>query len=519
MVLKKFDYFSPLITLYFKGETRHSSSFSGIISIFFSCFVFIICLYVSFDFLFKRNPTSYYLKREIKDSGTININNDNFFHYLSFIDLEDEKEENYYNEKLFSVIGINNNSLDDFYLYNLISQYSYSHYIYELCEKLNISNNLFEKNLNKSLCITKYYDNNTNKIINYNEKDFPFPKLKNNLDNNTILYYGIIIKECENNTLYNNNSCYDIDTIRKITFSKDRKYTLNYYSNYFDIENFNNPIITQLSKITFTYNPYFIKKNEINLFQLFLKTTTGFFFDKSKEIQILNLENYINSYSYNFLHTFIEVNQIKISNKIEIYNRIYKKFQDIIGSIDGMMGLLIFFIEILNEFFYHDYRLINDFNEVIGEKVEKIKKKEENLRLSPSNNITSQILLNNFVAENLKLNKYSNQNNLHIKSSLFQTKNINNVTNNNKIFSDSCINYEKKIVNNFQIFSWLQYMKSIIVCFKNKKYKYYDRILELRKNILSEERLLKNYWSIKKINKGLFDIKIKSDNPSICTYK
>ena len=78
---------------------------------------------------------------------------------------------------------------------------------------------------------------------------------------------------------------------------------------------------------------------------------------------------------------------------------------------------------------------------------------------------------------------------------------------------------QKIIVKNYQIFSWLQYMKSVIFCFKKKKYKYYDKILLLRKNILSEERLLKNYWNIKKINKGLFDVKIKSDNPSICTYK
>ena len=517
MVLRKFDYFSPLITLYFKGEARHSSSFSGIISIIFTFFVFIVCIYVSYDFLFKKNPTSYYLKREIKDIGTININNDNFFHFLTFID--DENNEDYYNDKVFSVIGINNNSLKDFDLYNFISQYSYSHYIYELCEKLNISNSLYEKNFNKSLCISKYYDKNKNKIINSNEKDFPFPKLQNNINDNHILYYGILIKECENNTLYNNNSCYDINTIKKITFSKDRKYTFNYYSNFFDIENYNKPIITQLSKITFTYNPYFIKKNEINLFQLFLKTTTGIFMDKNKENKILNLEYYNYEYTYNFLNTFCEINQIKVSNKIEIYHRIYKKFQDIIGSIDGTIGLLIFIIEILNDFFYHDFRLINDFNKVIGEKVEKIKKKEENIRLSPSNNITSQILLNNFVVENFKLSKFSNKNVPNVKCSLFQTKNVNNLTNNNKIFSDSFINYEKIIVKNYQIFSWLQYMKSVIFCFKKKKYKYYDKILLLRKNILSEERLLKNYWNIKKINKGLFDVKIKSDNPSICTYK
>ena len=50
MIIRKFDYFSPVITLYYKGEKRHSSIFSGIISIIFSIFLITVGIYISIDF-------------------------------------------------------------------------------------------------------------------------------------------------------------------------------------------------------------------------------------------------------------------------------------------------------------------------------------------------------------------------------------------------------------------------------------------------------------------------------------
>ena len=516
MFIRKFDYFSPLITLYYQGEIRHCSRFSGILSIIFSSFVCMICLYISFDFLFKVNPNTYYSKKEVKDFGIVELTNNTFFHYLSFIDEDNNK--NYFDDRIYSVIGINNESFNGFYLNNFISKYSFSHWEYEPCNKLNISNHTLEKDFNISLCITKYYDKEKNKMINFKEENFPYPKLQNNLNNKHIFYYGIIIKECENYSSFNNNSCYDLEKIHEIAFSKDRKLTFNYFSYYFDIDNYKKPIISQINKIIFNYNPYFIIKNEINLIQTILHTSDGIFFDNNKELKVINVDNYVIQNSQNLLNIIGEIIEIKMTNKIEIYHRIYKKFQDIIGAIDGMMDLFILLLQIINEFFYHDFRLINDFNEVIKKKVEKIKTNQD-LYQTPSFNLNSQIYLNNFVNEK-KLQKFSNQNMPIVKNLFFQTKTINNITNtNNKLFNNSFNDYEKKIAKNFQTFSWIQYMKSVLICFKKKKYRYYNKILLLRKKILSEERLLKNYWNIKKMNKGLFDIQIKSNNLSLCTNK
>ena len=75
--------------------------------------------------------------------------------------------------------------------------------------------------------------------------------------------------------------------------------------------------------------------------------------------------------------------------------------------------------------------------------------------------------------------------------------------------------YETKIVSNFQEIRYYQFIVNHLICFKKKQGKYLEKILTLRKRILSEERLLKNYWKIKILDEGLLDIKIKSENQSL----
>ena len=96
-----------------------------------------------------------------------------------------------------------------------ITEYNFSHWKYERCENLNLkeinaSNYIFnEKYFNLSLCLSKYYDNETQTIISIEDENFPYPVLENNLNKEYITNYGIIFKECVNHSLYNNNSCYD----------------------------------------------------------------------------------------------------------------------------------------------------------------------------------------------------------------------------------------------------------------------------------------------------------------------
>ena len=472
MNIRKCDIISPLITLYYKGETRHSSIFSGCISIMVIILTSIICLYISFDFLFKKNPTSFYYLKKDKNIGTINLTYNYFFHYITV--LNKYSKEDLYDNKTFSIIGINNASIY-VTLDNKLSEYNFSHWKYERCKNYNLNTPKEEKYFNISLCLSKYFDNETQTFINIDDKNFPYPILENNLDKEYITSYGIIIKGCENYSLYNNNTCYDERIIEQKIYNIDMKYIFNYYSNFIDVNNYSEPIESQLNNITFYYEPNYINKNDINLHRTFIKTSDGFFFDNNKILETYNFDSLINDNILNNFNKIAELINIKMLNKAEVYHREYKKFQDIIGNVDGMIELTLMIIKILNNFFYHDYRLINDFNEFIRIKVNKIKSYRGDINNSlTSKNFNSKIMVNNY-ASNTKITK----NYLDVKrinTSIRKTNSKIKKTNIDDDFTSkiqsskihNLKNISKRITNNFQNLSWFTYMMSNFSCMKKK---------------------------------------------------
>ena len=531
MIIRKCDLVSPLITLYYKGETKHSSIFSGLISIILSICVFILCLFISFDFLFKKNPTSFYFITKVNDIGTIKLTSNYFFHYLTFLD--DESKEDIYDERLFSVIGMNNASIILSFI-DGITEYNFSHWKYERCENLNLkkinaSNYIFnEKYFNFSLCLSKYYDNETQTIISIEDENFPYPVLENNLNKEYITNYGIIFKECVNYSLYNNNSCYDQNKISRDLSNIQMKYILNYYANFIDVENYKKPIEPQLTNKSFYYDSLYISNYYIDLHQTFVRTSDGILFNNYKMIKTYNIDDVNKESLVNYFFHFAEMIEIKMLNKAEVYHREYKKIQDIAGSVDGMIELIIFILEVLNNFFYHDYRLVHDFNEVIGEKIKKQKnnKCKFDFNSSTTRIINSKILINNFINNKKISNKFLDVHpknfpsmkrvgSLKRKRTAIEEETFNK---NHSILINIINNCDNKNTSSFQNITWFKYMLNNLCCFKNK-FTYPNDILTIRKQILSEERLLKNYWKIKKIKEGLISIKVNNENSCVSLLK
>ena len=61
MFIKKMDWLSPPITLYFKGETQHISIFSGILSICAYILVFTAIIYYFLGYIQRQSPKAYFL--------------------------------------------------------------------------------------------------------------------------------------------------------------------------------------------------------------------------------------------------------------------------------------------------------------------------------------------------------------------------------------------------------------------------------------------------------------------------
>ena len=82
MFLKKFDMLSPPITLYYKGDNKHSSIFSALLSIVAYTIVFIFGVYYALEFINRENPTAYFFNRYIEDAGEFPVNASSMFYFV-----------------------------------------------------------------------------------------------------------------------------------------------------------------------------------------------------------------------------------------------------------------------------------------------------------------------------------------------------------------------------------------------------------------------------------------------------
>lgn len=67
--LKFIDFISPPITLYYKGESKHTSNISILLSFLSITTLLVLSVIYSLDFILHKNPTSYYHIRYIEDTG------------------------------------------------------------------------------------------------------------------------------------------------------------------------------------------------------------------------------------------------------------------------------------------------------------------------------------------------------------------------------------------------------------------------------------------------------------------
>ena len=558
MFLKNIDIISPNLTLFFKGYLSHSNIFSGIISLLIYLMSIFSIIYFSFDMIFRLNPTAYFYNKTILDSGNYLLSSESIFHYVSIYNLN-------FDEKRFKVFGLKN-KLINLYIKHPNS-FLYDHYIYEPCSELNENwekNNMKSMNLSyikrhNGLCITKFYNATNKKIIYYNDSEFKYPNLKYGSNNEKNIWYGIFVQACQNDSIINNNNCYSKEDIKNFVNLKFPSSYITFINSEIQIENYNNPI---------NYSPYTIsttiKNNEffahhINLQPLKIKTKNGLIFD-----------NIVEERSYRFesleLQTFSTSEPIFASfyfwlqSNLYVYERNYKKIQNIMSEIGGLINACLVLGKIIN-FLINKYIILLDFEELLFPIHKKINEKNSNF-----NNVIQkhkEINLNNKIISKLNLNKdlinNSNQNFLTTKSNQitnFNSPIVDNYTpkdkkndlekseNQNNISYEENSNMEKKncimkkdtrfhirnslqkkkllFLNNKQRIIFFDYLKyffcnlkknkledSIKLSILNIKYKYIYNIENLYKKLISEESFvvltyefesIKNY--LNKLNSG-----------------
>ena len=637
MILKNFDFISPPITLFYHGMESHSSIYTGIISLIVLIICIISAIILSLDIFLKRNPSIFYWKKSIEDVEKTYLNEDNFLHFITLLD---ENLNNIYDERAFTIIGINNFTTNMIInttttkeskknrtntLYN-----NFSYYIYDICDEKKdggeIITEIDKKNsFLRSLCIKAYYNKTSNTTIYKGDKNFEYPFLQHGYSRGNNINYGILIRKCVNGSTLNNVTCYDS------TILDDLKNELYYYSITFiddslNPDNYSFPFSNSLNNVTYKYEEEEFTINYLFFHNIELETTTGFLFDFVNNKQTiaydystyttLSIEENENKSSENddekeeededknkkededmnknddgdhhenekedeekkrkfnededddeeddddddddydeedeedrlrlrrnlventttitntteLTGTFQYINMFALNmrNYNEVYQRQYKKIQDVIGTIDGFLAIFLFICEIVHNFLYHDFLTIHDFNNILYVKVNNNKINQNHIENSKND------IKNNIIKKNSEIDSIKNNISIFSKENSFAPSdneefNIRNLkSNNNIIIKKDSINekknyetikypiskFEKKLTKNYQNIFWNQYIKNNFgFAFKKWKNKYFESIKKFREELLSEEGIFINYSQMKLINENLlFDLYLNSNN-------
>ena len=337
--LRKFDCFSPTISLYYNQETKHSSTVSGILSLVqYITFILVSIVYIQIILTHKK-PSFSYVKKFLENPGIFYLNRIQFEHFLNFKGSAD------FDPRAISVIGIPGTSTEGFSLDKIDTDY----WVYEMCP------NASDKNL---LCISSLYNRTKDAFYSVNTSEFYYPSIIYGILNNKSVPYTIMFKRCQNTT-QNNNSCYSQEVI-DMFIPEIPKTEITFSDHYVDIQKYKEPLVKHKIHLDLGGSQNSIPLTTIYFTPIIVKTNIGFIFDFSTEKKGYSFDR-VEKGNYNVQMTdALGILTMKLQNKVDIYERTYLNLVFALANILSITKgtwYIFFFIN----FFVNKQTICSDF--------------------------------------------------------------------------------------------------------------------------------------------------------------
>ena len=514
-LLKNIDFLSPDITLYHKGYHSHSSWMSGIISL-IQVIILIFCgIYYFLDLIYHREPKAYYYNRFIEDAGFYPINSSSFFHFISISTEKDSMTEYDFDFLSFRVIG-----LDSYYIDYLESKNlsNYDHWLYGNCDNLMEKNGIDSimtsstlqnfQNKKNFACIKKFYDSKIGKYFIIGDENFRWPNISYGLANPKRTYYSILIEGCSQDSLDeifidNKNKCLDNEQRNNLS-DGHHAFHFNFINHDIDVLNYKEPNKKYINSVENAIDKDNYSANHINLDPILITTHDGIAFDVSKDEMSYTFER-------NDVFTYYEpdsniycIYNLWLKNRMQCFERSYKKIQDVISQIGGVAQGIIYVAVFLNCLF-NEYVTISNIEKIIfpylkpdnSKKKENIKRTFDKLQKNENkfvndNNFNHKIEINYQTSDSKETsNDNDNNNDDAYINDIITNKYKNNetqiISKEDEIMTHYYASVKKKF--NFWYYRWYK-----LTC--GKKNKYFKEYEDFRIKIISEENIIKNHLNI-----------------------
>ena len=497
MIIKQLDFLSPTVTFYYKGFLSHSSILSGILSVFSFSLIIIIAIYFSLELINREHPTVFYFNRFEEESGTFPINASSFFHFVSLSVNKTIIRDDGVDFRSFRIIG-----LEIFYptYVNAKNLNIFDHWLYGYCNKekdtKDLDNLINQSFFQNSACIRKYYNSKERKYYDTDDPNFRWPIIAHGTYKSDInKYYCIVIERCKEETvnliLNGENHCKTDEEVKRVLGLNSAAH-LYFIDNYIDVLNYEYPNVKFFNIIENSIQIGKYPINHLNINPITIKTHNG-----------LVLDNINKTYSYSFDRNDVifyddnnntyTVYYLWLKNRMNYYERSYKRIQDVVSNIGGIFQFITFLAIFINRF-YNNYIILYDTEHLLESSIDYEKRKTYSFKKKNNTQIRKS---NEKIKDQKGLNKVVNQLNEkdNSKSKNFCLTNREEMININKIKKDekNIDNANNKTINNKSNNFWQYVLFKLSFEKKNHSFKMYRNF---RIKILSEEHLVRNHLNV-----------------------
>ena len=315
------------------------------------------------------------------------------------------------------------------------------HWIYGLCDENDSKgiNDIIEaEEYKKCACIKKYYNSLKKEYYDANDINFKWPILSHGTFNSNRNIYHIIIDKCNQETLnllFDKEYTCKSDSEMNIYFSGNYGCELYFIDEYIDVSNYKEPNKKFIYRIENVFSREIYSINNLNFNPSMIKTHNGIIFDNIEEELTYSFDrNDVLTYSTDANNIYL-IYYFWLKNRLLIYERTYKRIQDIISIIGGIVE----FVTSLSSFvncFYHNYMILYDTKTLLFSSIEECEKRIQK-------NISFKSSINNLNSDNdILMSRVNQQQNMESNKSLASVRVnidkkklniINNIDSNNEI--------------------------------------------------------------------------------------